>query len=88
VGASNVDSCVTALNAVLSVHIMATADGTSSCSGNECTAAGNAKVTCAAAPGGIGGTGGGALWVLGGVAAAAVVGARRRTRRQNVLPRG
>jgi len=87
VGASNVESCVSALNAVLSVHIMATASGSSSCSGDECTAQGSGKVTCAAAPGGIGGSGGGLLWALGGVGATAIVGARRRTRRQSVLPR-
>jgi hypothetical protein len=80
VGASDVESCVTALNEVLTVHITAAANGTSSCSGNECTAPGAATVACAAAPGGIGGSGGGLPWALGAAFAAGIAGNRRRVR--------
>jgi hypothetical protein len=83
VGASNVESCVSALNAVLTVQITASATGSSSCWGNECSAQGAGKVTCAAAPGGVGGSGG-ALWALGAVFAIGIAGARRRVRLQGV----
>jgi hypothetical protein len=75
VSAGDVNACVSALNQILTTHI--TANGTASCSGNECTAQG--QVSCAAAP--VGSTGDGVLWALGAAVAAVATGVRRRARR-------
>ena len=41
----NLQECVDALKATLNAHVMGSASGTSSCTGNECTASGKASVS-------------------------------------------
>jgi MYXO-CTERM domain-containing protein len=79
VEASDVGQCVTALNVVLTtkITVAASATGTSSCTGSDCTASGTAKASCAAAPGP---TPAGSLALFGAFGAVAIVTTRRRRR--------
>jgi MYXO-CTERM domain-containing protein len=78
VNASDLQQCIDALNAILSVQISAT--GSASCDGGECNAEGavTTKTTCAASPMD---RRSGALWAFGAVGLAAIVAKRRRARR-------
>jgi MYXO-CTERM domain-containing protein len=81
VSASDVQQCVTSLNAVLTTQINATvtATGSSSCDGGECSGQGtvNGKVSCAAAPG----SAGGPCWAFGAALVGVIASVRRRARR-------
>ena len=77
VAASDVDQCVSALNAVLTVKIAATASG--SCSGNECNGTATVKTTnvsCAATPA----RPARSLWAFGTAIVALIAATRRRAR--------
>ncbi len=71
---SDLDSCLDALNAFLTVEV--TASGSASCDGGSCKAEGEVGVSCAAAPGRLGGEH--APWYLLGAAALGLVGVMRR----------
>jgi MYXO-CTERM domain-containing protein len=76
INASDVEQCIAALNGIITVKLEAS--GSSSCTGNDCTATGTAKVSCSAAPVG---APSGSLWAFGAVIAGAFAAFRRRTRR-------
>jgi len=77
IGASDVAQCVTALNAVLTAKIDATASG--SCSGNDCSGTATVKTTsCAASPGKPANV---PFWAFGAVVVGVVARIRRRRSR-------
>jgi MYXO-CTERM domain-containing protein len=79
VNTSNIEECITALNAVLDVKIEAAASG--SCTGNDCTGTASVKtsgVSCAASPARPTNA---PFWAFGAAIVAAIAGTRRRARR-------
>jgi MYXO-CTERM domain-containing protein len=77
VNASDVDTCVSALNEILTSKISITATG--SCSGDECS--GKGSVSCATAAPGTDSSNG-SLWAIFAAMGVALVGGARRERRR------
>jgi len=69
------EDCIDSLNAWLTAHVDASAQGSASCSGNSCEAEGEAKASCATVPGG---PAGGGIALVGMMLAGAAI-ARRRS---------
>lgn len=74
----NLDKCISALNAALTVNVDTSARGSAQCMNNMCNAEGEAEASCAAAPGRAEGVSAGILGVLGLAIGGSLVRRRRR----------